>query len=320
MAAISVIIPCYNRAVLVRAAIESVIRQDFSDWELIAVDDGSDDQTFDVLKHYAVADRRIHAFRTENGGVSAARNFGAAQSSSSTRYLFFLDSDDELEPNALRQMSDYLDQHPEVGLVGCQFQDITADGRRLGTGERSRWAPGKIFPRKLSDEEAETPFAVFFCGTGQGPFAMYRKNVFEKTTGWEIAFSAHEDTDMFCQMALLSKVHFLPDRLYLKREHPEQLVKKSGLIEAGYAKFRQKWDNFAPRTEEEAAALKNATRYYYSLHRPCRDLKVAAKAFREFLSNWRYASLCWCLKLFSSAARGFLGYGRPMQSTNDRVR
>ena len=320
MAAISVIVPCYNRALLVRTAIESVIRQDFLDWELIAVDDGSTDQTFDVLKQYAATDRRIRAFRTENEGVSSARNFGAAQSGSLVKYLFFLDSDDELEPNALRQMSDYLDQHPEVGLVGCQFQDITADGRRLGTGERSRWAPGKIFPRKLPNEEAETPFAVFFCGTGQGPFAMYRKNVFEKTTGWETAFSAHEDTDMFCQMALLSKVHFLPDRLYLKRAHPEQLVKKSGLIEAGYAKFRQKWDNFTPRTEEEAATLENATRYYYSLHRPCRDLKVAAKALREFSSNWRYSSLYWSLKLFSSAARGFLGYGRPMQSTNNLIR
>src|ERR1022692_4104695 len=78
---------------------------------------------------------------------------------------------------------------------------------------------------------------------------------------------------MFCQMALLSKVHFLPDRLYLKRAHPEQLVKKSGLIEAGYTKFRQKWDNFTPRTEEEATALENANHYYYSLHRPCRDLR-----------------------------------------------
>src|ERR1035441_10197662 len=89
MAAISVIVPCYNRALLVRTAIESVIRQDFLDWELIAVDDGSTDQTFDVLKQYAAADRRIRAFRTENEGVSSARNFGAAQSGSLVKYLFF---------------------------------------------------------------------------------------------------------------------------------------------------------------------------------------------------------------------------------------
>ena len=216
-------------------------------------------------------------------------------------------------------MSDYLDQHPEVGLVGCQFQDITADGRRLGTGERSRWAPGKIFPRKLPNEEAETPFAVFFCGTGQGPFAMYRKNVFEKTTGWETAFSAHEDTDMFCQMALLSKVHFLPDRLYLKRAHPEQLVKKSGLIEAGYAKFRQKC-GYLPTPHRGRSDCVEKCQLQLFLTPPRRDLKVAAKALREFSSNWRYSSLCWCLKLFSSAARGFLGYGRPMQSTNNRIR
>jgi hypothetical protein len=93
----------------------------------------------------------------------------------------------------------------------------------------------------MRDDEIETPFAVFFCGTGQGPFAMYRRSVYEQTTGWETAFWPHEDTDMFCQMPLQSKVHFLPDRLYLKRVHRAQGMYGARVQEA-YGKFREKWD------------------------------------------------------------------------------
>jgi hypothetical protein len=99
-------------------------------------------------------------------------------------------------------MSNYLDTYPDVGLLTCQIQEIDEKGTACSSARRCRWVPARLFPRQLSDDERETPFITFFCGTGQGPFALFRKSVFLRTTGFEEIFSAHEDTDIFCQMAL----------------------------------------------------------------------------------------------------------------------
>lgn len=95
---ISVIIPVYNRPQLVSEAIESVLAQTYSDWELIVVDDGSTDETWDVLSQYSLQDNRIKIFKRERGpkGASTCRNIGI--NFASGEYLMFLDSDDLLSP------------------------------------------------------------------------------------------------------------------------------------------------------------------------------------------------------------------------------
>ena len=77
----SIIIPCYNVERYVGRTIDSVIRQTNEDWEIIAVDDGSSDETLKVLRSYSERDDRISIFSKENGGVSSARNFGLSKSS-----------------------------------------------------------------------------------------------------------------------------------------------------------------------------------------------------------------------------------------------
>ncbi len=218
MPKISVIVACYNSEPFLAATIDSVLKQDMDDWELLLVDDGSSDKTGEIIQRYSSSDQRIKGFRQDNAGTCRARNLGASNANAESVYLLFLDHDDQLEKQALRVMSTYLNGHPEVCLVGCQFQDIDEQGQKVGTAKRSRWVPGLLFPRQLTDAEYVTS-VTFFCASGQGPFAMHRKSTFSKTTGWETSFWPHEDADMFCQMALLGKVHYLPDRLYLKMVH-----------------------------------------------------------------------------------------------------
>src|SRR5271155_161031 len=89
----SVIIPVYNRAELIRSALDSVLAQEFSDYELIVVDDGSTDQTAQVIEQYAAEhSQRIISLRQSNSGPGAARNTGIARATG--RYIAFLDSDD----------------------------------------------------------------------------------------------------------------------------------------------------------------------------------------------------------------------------------
>ena len=100
--AVSVIIPIYNGAVTLDRALESVKNQGFSDWEVLAVDDGSADASYDMLRCWADKDRRIRALRLEeNGGVSAARN--AAIRVACAEFVAYPDQDNEYHPDYLAQ-------------------------------------------------------------------------------------------------------------------------------------------------------------------------------------------------------------------------
>jgi len=313
MARISVIVPCYNACAFLEKTVESVLAQDTQAWELILVDDGSTDSTPEIIQRHCLKDARIRGVWKENGGRASACNLGAAQISADAQYLFFLDSDDQLVPGALRFMSDYLDAHQDVCLLGCQFQEVDPEGRAYGTAKRSRWVPGRFLPRQLSDAERETPFVTFFCATGQGPFAMYRRSVFQETTGWEETlsrFSAQEDTDMFCQMALLGTVHYLPDRLYLKRVHPGSVTQQGGGVQNAYAVFRQKWDHYQTDDPKKTEILRKAIRHYYTRHKPFRDLKVALQTVPVFLRKPSMHHIQWFLFLCKSGIKGFFSQGR----------
>jgi glycosyltransferase involved in cell wall biosynthesis len=307
MKKVSIIVPCYNQADFLVETIRSILQQSQPEWELILVDDGSKDHTWDVIQRFAAQDPRVRGFQKENGGTSRARNYGFAKSDPESTYLFFLDHDDQLVPTALETMSTYLDTHPQVGLLGCQYQGVGVDGRHLGPEKRSRWVPGWIAPRQLRDDEYETPFVSFFCATGQGPFAMYRRSVYLQTEGWETLFWPHEDTDIFCQMALITKVHFLPDRLYLKREHPTQGMSDTPRVQKAYVAFRARWDNWPAKNAGEAVVLSDARRHYYRRHRPFRNLKVVPIALKEFLKDKDWGRLRWAGGIIVSAGKGFLG-------------
>src|ERR1039457_6418785 len=97
---ISVIIPAYNAELFLGQAIESVINQTHTNWEVIIVDDGSTDSTFSIASEFVHRDSRIRLIRQNNAGASSARNYGFAESSPSSEYVLFLDADDVLAPNA----------------------------------------------------------------------------------------------------------------------------------------------------------------------------------------------------------------------------
>jgi FkbM family methyltransferase len=307
---ISVVTPCYNCAPFLAATIESVLAQDINAWELVLVDDGSTDETPEIIQSYCSRDCRIKGFFQQNRGRAKACNLGVAHLSPLSRFIFFLDSDDLLVPRTLQAMSSYLEAHPSVGLLTCQMQEINEKGILGSTARRSRWVPGRFFPRQLSEDESETPFITFFCETGQGPFALFRKWVFLCTKGFEdelSCFSCHEDTDIFCQMALIAKVHHLAERLYLKRKHEAQITANHKLMQEGSRVLRKKWDCFRPRNFEEERMLCDAKRYYYRIHVPLRSLKVACKAFIEFVQTGKPSSFWWGLRLVGDAVSGWFG-------------
>ena len=99
---ISLIVPVYNGAAYLRETLESIVDQSWKDWEAWLVDDGSDDDTFAIMKEYAGRDPRIHCLRQDNRGVGAARNAGLDRASG--EWVWFLDGDDVLTRDALSHM------------------------------------------------------------------------------------------------------------------------------------------------------------------------------------------------------------------------
>jgi len=117
----SVVIPAYNRAHCILTAIDSVLQQSEEDFEIVVVDDGSVDNTFDVVADKAKFDSRIRVIKQDNGGASKARNAGI--NIAKGNYIALLDSDDIFLPHHLQQAREYLECNPDA----CVFSQVIVD-------------------------------------------------------------------------------------------------------------------------------------------------------------------------------------------------
>jgi glycosyltransferase involved in cell wall biosynthesis len=143
---VSAIILTYNRADLILAAIESVLAQTYSDYEIIVIDDGSTDNTVQVLREL-IETSKIRYIWQENQGECAARNHGLRQAQG--EYIAFLDSDDLWLPQKLEAQVACLETHPEAGLVQSSFLKFDdATGNNLGI-RNTGWFSGWIYPQIL---------------------------------------------------------------------------------------------------------------------------------------------------------------------------
>lgn len=180
-------------------------------------------------------------------------------------------------------MSSYLKNNPNVGLVGCQFNSVDINSKFIKSEIRSRVAKNIFgFPKFLNLKEFSTPFLTFFSSTGMGPFALFRASVFFKTNGYEDRFWSHEDADIFCQMALLAKVHYIPYHLYNKRIHDNNLTSSTM---KNYEEFRDKWNYYFSNDYSINNKIEKSVKYYYCIHLPIRDLKIVLMTLKFLLKN-----------------------------------
>jgi glycosyltransferase involved in cell wall biosynthesis len=162
---VSIIIPCYNYAAFIGAAIESLQLQSCTKWECIVVDDGSTDETAAVVKQYSYNDVRIHYYYQQNKGQPAARNKGLKEAKGD--WVQFLDADDLLQPQKLQMQVEYLRQHPDIDIV---YSDV-----RYFTSENGI---EKLFKNRWDDREEE--WMQHCSGKGTDIVQEYIKaNVFE---------------------------------------------------------------------------------------------------------------------------------------------
>jgi glycosyltransferase involved in cell wall biosynthesis len=266
MTRLSVILPCHNGECFVGPTLDSLQRQTVSDWECVVVDDGSTDASATIVASFASDDPRITLIQQLKGGVSGARNAGFAASSRDSAYLLFLDSDDCLEPSMLEEMIGHMDQHAELGMTYCAFACVDERGRRIPPGdprilEANRYAPTRRGVRRLSPSEAETPFAsIFGVWAGLMPSnTVLRRAVYALTPGWDVSLGRPgEDTDVFLHMALLSRVHYLPQTLVRYRRHAAQFTSDWMKTATQERRLYQKWATMRCATAQQQRTLQEA--------------------------------------------------------------
>src|SRR6266480_6486765 len=119
---ISVVMPVYNSAGVVAEAVESILQQTFRDFEFIIVDDGSTDDTGEILHEYAQLDKRIRLYSQENSGLIEALNRYCRVAAG--KYIARMDADDISLPARLEKQFRFMETHPEVGVLGTWIQDV----------------------------------------------------------------------------------------------------------------------------------------------------------------------------------------------------
>ena len=140
MPAFTLILPCYKVAAYVERCVRSILEQDFTDYEIILVDDGSPDETPAICDRLAAEYACIRVIHKENGGLSSARNAGMAAANG--RYIWFIDSDDWIEPGALRLLHDACaDAKPEI--VKFSHYRVTDKSVHVEHGVPAGWYEGR---------------------------------------------------------------------------------------------------------------------------------------------------------------------------------
>ncbi len=219
---VSVIIPVYNQELYLAETIESVLGQTYRNFELILIDDGSVDNSAEIIAQYASKDNRIVAIHIPNGGKAKAINKAAKLAKGAL--LAFMDHDDCMMPYRLEKQVAYLDSHSEVSAVNCNCQYIDENGTDLGVQRYNQLSSPE--ESKTAMQQKKHIMCAFTALT-------VRKLAFDKIGGLRSRYWPSDDIDF---------INRLPQNGFLLVILNETLVKYR--IHSGSTTSSQQWQLF----------------------------------------------------------------------------
>jgi glycosyltransferase involved in cell wall biosynthesis len=274
---ISVVVPTYNRAHLLGQTIQSVLAQTYTHWELIIVDDGSDDDTESLLEAFHEA--RIKYFRLDHTGIlGKVRNYGIQRCSG--QFVAFLDSDDLWRPDKLHLQLSLFQQYPKA-----IFTFSNAD--RFGPGsinppDHPCLFVGNVFRSVLFEEK----FCIYM------PSLVFKKIALEKTGLMQEGWKGGGDVDFFFRLAYHFNGIFTNERLIRIRSHEHSTSRRLGdlsyyeLMEMYIAFYKQQW-----LSKKELKFLLGRIHYKMGLAFYSRRKKM--ESFKSFVKYFTLAPLHW---------------------------
>lgn len=208
---ISVVMAVYNGDRFLKQAIDSILTQTFTDFEFIVINDGSTDETSDILAHYSKSDSRLQVYNQTNQGFIASLNRGC--SLARAKYIARLDADDVAFQDRLERQLRFLEQNPDVALLGGAMVVIDTECNKIAT-----WH----YP--LTD--AQIKQVILRVDPFGHSAVVIRKDAFEKIGGYGKAFGYAGDYDLWLRIAEQNKVANLADGVTYYRLHPGQVSMK----------------------------------------------------------------------------------------------
>lgn len=230
---VSIIIPVYNGKKFVRDAINSALAQDYSNYEVIVVNDGSTDNTEDILKSYG---NKITFYTKKNGGVSSALNYGISKMRG--EYFSWLSHDDLYAPNKLSAEVNYLKEHRLLGKKVIAFSDfelVDVKARPIT----------KVIANH--DELIKKPELALLRGLINGNSLLIPKSAFDDYGGFSTKLKCTQDYEKWLEMSETYRFVHVPGALVCTRYHRKQVSNTSPLVpiegNALYLKMLQKYDD-----------------------------------------------------------------------------
>lgn len=211
---ISVVMPMYNAERYIAAAIDSILAQAFSDFEFILVDDGSTDQSLEIVRHYERLHPRIRVLSRPNTGIVGALNDGLSLARG--EFIARMDADDIAYPHRLERQVAFLEDHPECVAVGAPMRCIDHDGKPTNM----------VYDVPLAHAEIDMGLMLGRGGAIPHPTALLRRTAMERIGGYRDLFPA-EDTDLFLRLAEEGKLANVPEILLDYRVHPGNVSQKN---------------------------------------------------------------------------------------------
>ncbi len=285
--AVSVVMPAYNLESYIGPAVESVLAQTFSDFELIVVDDGSTDGTLQCLNRFQ-GDPRIRIVSEPHRGMPfpVCRGIELAQAP----YVAFLDGDDLWAPRKLERHIEFFASHPGADLTFSWSRIVDEQTRDTGLTSRL-WTGSVSFAQLLADNVI-----------GNGSALVVRREALWAAGGIDNSFPCCHDVDFWLRVALLrpGNLHAIPEFLTLYRRRPGQLTRNVELMEKNFERVLERARALAPEqvARVEMKARCNMQRFFAfgcyqngdyssSLRFLQRSLSAAPVGFLTDARNWK---------------------------------
>ncbi len=206
----SVILPIYNAEQYLHEAIISVLNQSFKNFELLLLNDGSTDNSAEIIDYYVSNDPRCRSFHWLNRGLITTLNLGISEAKADI--IIRMDADDICRPDRFLKQMQFLNQHHDHVAVGSKITLIDPEGLPIGP-----------FPTDLNHEDIDTAHLAGKGGAIAHPSVAMRKNAVIKVGGYRSEFQHAEDIDLFLRLAEVGKLANLADVLLEYRQHPNSI-------------------------------------------------------------------------------------------------
>lgn len=283
---LAVIVPVYKVEDYLHQCVDSILSQSYTALRVILVDDGSPDRCGEICDEYAKQDPRVQVVHKANGGLSSARNAGL-EAVEGCPYVTFVDSDDYIEPGLYTDAIAYLEEHPEVEVLGFGINELREDGLLYYCGETE----GKVYPREEALRELSQGFSFKI-----GP-SVWSK-IFRREVIGDIRFRegfVYEDNSF--SLEVLHRSHFyylLPRAGYNYRMNREGAI--TAVFDKRMACLFDNLENLQERRSDDrelccyanTMAVNYLWMYWYQLYRMAPAVyKEVTQAFLPYLRRAR---------------------------------